>query len=271
MVFSSCAENLKLNIMGRYKSFIEITGSIDGLSFYEGGLVKKKNKSYQPTSEGTLRNMAEFGAGSTLGRHFRYTFLPVSKAFGEQSTCSRLGAAFKKVISYGTGPWGERAFDLKNRPDEVLGFQFQKPLSVRQVLTEDLLRPELNAARDTVHWDLPAFVPRTAVMAPREASHFQLVLVVAPMSPGAYSKTHKSYQPLLAMPFGSAGVSRSAYLDLDAATIELFMMEAVLNLPLPLPDAMSVVSCVGVVFGKTVNGTIVAIKDGRAMDVLGVG
>ena len=246
-----------------------------GLTFTEGahgeGYVKQKNRSYQPKAVGTRNNMRELGGGSTLCKLFRYTFLSTSKLFTGQDTCGRLNGRFRAVIAAGDGVWGERTFDLKAHPEPLVGFQFVKLCSVREVLTEALLDLELKDSRDLVRWQLPDFVPRKIVTAPEGATHCQLVLVATVVHPAAYDPTHRLYRPVTAMPYHTAGVVYSDPIALTAERVAGFTLETVPSRDLPVPEASAVVVCAGVLFGTLEQGRFVLLKDGRALDVLGVG
>lgn len=261
-------------IMARYSNFIKFYGSIDGLTFYDGedatGLVKAKNRSYQPTKEGTLRNMSEFGSGSTMCKHFRNSFLTVAKQFGGQDTFGRFIGAFRNVIDLGTGILGHRDLDLKAHPEPVLGLQFQKHWSVRQALRETLLNLEMNETRDVVRWVVPDFVPREHIKAPELASHFQLVLVATQVSRGHYKEITKNYVQETPVEPHSGTVVYSEVMELRVPLIDGFTLIAVPGPHKPTPESVAVVVCAGVLFSRMVGDKLVAMKDGRAMDVVGI-
>ncbi|MCK7589640.1 hypothetical protein M0G43_03535 [Subsaxibacter sp. CAU 1640] len=246
-----------------------------GLTFYDTKdgqqIAKSKNRKYQPTQEGTLRNNKEFGGAAALCTHFRYSILSTKVHFSGQDLCGRLNGKFRLVIGEGKGVLGQRDFDLKTHPKHLLGFSFNKQRSIRSALSETLLDLEINETRDLVRWTLPSFVPQDMVRLPEGTTHFQLLLVATQVSPGYYDEALQGYKQQYAVEPHSGGVVYSAMLDLKAPTIEAFTLTAVPGRHLPTPDAMAVVVCAGVVFFSELTGKLMPMQDGRALDVLGVG
>ncbi|MEZ4801684.1 MAG: hypothetical protein R2797_02850 [Gelidibacter sp.] len=263
--------------MARYHSFIKFEGTMGGLTFAEGphgdGIVKAKNRSYQPTAEGTWRNARLFGGGaSTLCKHFRRSFMRVASQFTHQDTCGRLNARFRTAMDLSSQRLGRQGFDLLLCPEALAGFPFHSQLSVLEVLSARLLEPlDLHAIREHVRWMVPEFTRSDLKSVPDGATHFQLVLVATQVSPAAPDAEGTSYVQTLPVDANSAGICYSALYALDAPTYEAVSLEVVPGRHLPTPDAMAVVVCAGILYGRMVKDKFLPNKKGSALDVMGVG
>ncbi|WP_157418063.1 hypothetical protein [Aequorivita capsosiphonis] len=267
--------------MARIKNdFFKLSGSMGGLSFSQdekGTIVKQKatvSKNHiltHPKSKGTRDNMMELGGASMAAKVLRMAFLRNKKELGDRYFSGRLSGAMRLVVGLGTGIRGQRKLDIRKNGSLLEGFEFVNARPLVYSIGGIKNKATLNPGRNEVSWTSPNLKPKEQITAPKEATHFKFILCAATVSNYEYSPDENKYVPLEPKHRSLSALVESEPIDLKQKMIASVTLSLRLAEANAMPQAVAVVSAVGVVFYRNVNGELLEMKDARGMRVLGVG
>ena len=173
--------------MAKQKSTVQVQGTIGNLTFFksvDGFMVKAKSEIARekifsdPKFERTRENMAEFANAGSSAKIIRLPFTALLQSAADPRMVSRLTSTCLKVVKTDTsGARGTRTV-AKGDLSLLAGFDFNS----KGIMSSTLLAPfTVTFARTTgnVQFDLPVFVPKLGMAAPRGATHYQLQLAAA--------------------------------------------------------------------------------------------
>ena len=266
--------------MARIKNdLFKLTGTLGGLSFSQdekGTIVKQKATVSKnrimtnPRSKGTRDNMMELGGASMAAKVLRLAFLRNKKELGDRYFSGRLTGAMRLVVGLGEGLRGQRKLDIRKNGGLLEGFEF---INVRPLVSSIggiKEKPTLNSARNEVYWTSPTLNRKEQITAPKDATHFRLMLGAATVSNYEYSTDGKEYLPLEPK-FRSNGVFvESEPIALKQKTILPVSLSLKLTEDIAVPEEVAVVCAVGVSFLRNVNGEMFGIEKTGGMRILGV-
>jgi hypothetical protein len=271
---------LKPNIMARNNGYINLDGTLGGLTFYRSNgisLVKTKNNvsknriMYDPAYRRTRENAQEFGGASRVGKAFREAFASVEKTMGDTYISGRMGGLMKRVNNNGSGIRGERNFDLVANSTLFHGFEFNKNTPFNAQFFAPSTGVTLNPARNIASWSIPDFNPENLIRNPESATHFKLVLAAGYVSNYAFQPATKSYEPIDPSLNGEGAVAYSANIPLTGmvgASTDLLVDLSAFG---AIPATSLLFAATGIQFYQEINGTFYKFAQGNAMKIATTG
>lgn len=260
--------------MSKQKGLIKLVGNIGGVSFYTangeylarmaGGPSKERIQT-DPNFKRTRENNAEFGGAAKVGKALRTALSGVLQVMGGSRLASQLTKIFKAINLKGTGVRGKRPITLSANKELLTGLDLNKKLSLSTVFTAPYTAT-INADRNEVVYDIPAFTPGNFVVAPAGATHFKLVAAVGLVSDYVYDDGVNTYEPTVPDENSIGVVASSTAKALDANSTA-----TTLTATIPggaVTDAeVSVVACLGIEFYQKVGSTDYILSQGNTMKV----
>ena len=173
--------------MAKQKSTVQVQGTIGNLTFFksaDGFMVKAKSEVSRekifsdPKFERTRENMAEFANAGSSAKIIRLPFTALLQSAADPRMVSRFTSICLKVIKTDTA--AERGTRTVAKGDLTLltGFDFNG----KGIMSTTLLAPftvTFTRTTGSVQFDMPVFVPKLGMAAPRGATHYQLQLAAA--------------------------------------------------------------------------------------------
>ena len=266
--------------MARIKNdLFKFSGTIGGLSFSQdefGTIVKlksnvsKKRVKNNPKSKRTRESNVEMGGASTAAKALRLAFLHTRKGIADRYFSGRLNGLMRKVVSLGSGPPGERKLDIRQNGALLEEFEFINARPLVYSVGGIKEKPTFNAERNDVFWTSPNLNRKEQITSPKDATHFKYILGAATVSNYEYNANHNKYLPLETKFRNVCAFIDSEPIALNQKTIAPVALSLKLTEALAVPDAVAVVTVVGVAFFRNVNGELLEVKDAGGMRVLGV-
>ena len=171
--------------MAKQKGVIKFEGSIGDISFYKGrdgnylaraktGISGDRIKN-DPAFVRTRENGQEFGRAGKAGKLIRTAFREAIKNNKDSRMPNRLTQDLLKIIQADTAnPRGERTVRGEHI-HLIQGFDFNEGAKASTVISLPFSL-EIDRVEGSISLTLPAFIPANAIVAPRGATHAQLVL-----------------------------------------------------------------------------------------------
>lgn len=249
--------------MAKLDGIIQLTGSIDNLSFYKmrgsdkiiirrkGGPSKKQVK-YSPNFENTRHNNMEFG-GRALAAATIKNYLHPLLFLADHNIVGPLNALLRAIQKMDTESGrGKRHVCLTKQPQLLEGFSLN-----RRYMFETIVRTPVicNLKGEKVIIDLPALIPGINFMAPGNYAFYRFI-GVAGLVPDIHYINH-GYMPKYSERFYFDKVESDwlpAHAPASAQTLTLNGM------PANKPADCSIIAALGVAFGKMQGDTIVPEK-----------
>ena len=266
--------------MARIKNdLFKFSGTIGGLSFSQdefGTIVKQKAKvskkriKNNPRSKRTRESNVEMGGASTAAKVLRVALLQNRKSIGDRYFSGRLNGLMRKVVGLGSGAAGERRLDIRKNGALLEEFEFINARPLVYSLGGINEKPTLNAERNAVVWTSPILNRKEQITPPKDATHFKFILGAAAVSNYEYHPKKEKYEPMEPK-FRMPGVfADSEPIALNQKTIAPVTLPLKLTEEIAIPEAVAVVTVIGVAFFRNVNGELLEVKDAGGMRVLGV-
>lgn len=262
--------------MARIKNDIfKLTGSLGGLTFSQdeqGTIVKMKGEvSKKKLSKRTQQSNMEMGGASQAAKVLRLGFLRHGKELGDRYFCGRLNGLMRKVVALGNGKPGERKLDLRKHGGLLEEFEFINARPLVYSVGGIKEKPSLSGGRNTIQWISPPLNRKDQITAPKGATHLKFILLAATVSHYEYNATKNAYLPMEPKFRPCSKFTESEPIALNQKVLAPITLKLTLKETEALPEAVAVVSAVGVAFFRNVNGELLKIKDAGGMRVLGVG
>lgn len=262
--------------MARNNSFIRLEGTLDGLTFYRKNgesFVKTKNRVSKhrimndPAYRRTRENMQEFGGAARTGKAFRESFSGIIKLVGDTYVSARISSLMRNICSLGTGVRGQRDIDVVSQVDLLSGFEFNlnKPFDTQ--FNAPSTPPVINAARDTVTWDIPDFNTNNHVLVPEGATHFRLALAAGYTSNYEWVAPTKSYEPVEDDVNGKGLITYSGDIPIGGMVGSATNLVVDMSSIGAIPVTSALFAATAIVFYQMVNGTLYEFAQGHAMKI----
>jgi hypothetical protein len=169
--------------MAKQKGIIKIQGTLGDITFVktqDGYLVKEKTTisksrlASDPAFQRTRENNAEFGRAGKAVKLLRTAIRLLLQNAKDRHTTSRLTAAMMKVVKAdATSARGLR--NVMDGETELLqGFEFNVNAELSTVLFA-AYQASINRVTGALELTIPSFIPKTNIVMPEGATHFQLV------------------------------------------------------------------------------------------------
>src|SRR5690606_26229994 len=267
--------------MARIKNdLFKFSGTIGELSFSQdefGTIVKQKAKvskkriKNNPRSRGTRESNMEMGGASKAAKMLRLDLLQNRKDIGDRYFSGRLSGLMRRVVALGEGIFGERKLDIRHNGALLEEFEFINARPLVYSVGGIKEKPTFNAERNEVFWTSPILNRKEQITSPKDATHFKYILGAATVSNYEYNASQNKYLPLETKFRNVCAFIDSEPIALNQKTIAPVALSLKLTEALAVPEAVAVVTVVGVAFFRNVNGELLEVKDSLAMRILGVG
>lgn len=202
---------LKLYTMAKQRGVHKLEGTLDELSYYkskDGFVIRHKggvSAERMATDEAfarTRENHLEFARAGRAGKVLRSAFRPVIVKNADRRMVSRLFKEMMRVVKAdATNDRGQRNV-LDGELALLEGFEFNDSGKLSQTLFA-AYTSSIDRASGVLSIDLPSFVPQQMILAPAEATHYQIVSAGGSVdfTTGSNGITTMATEPL---PLGSA-------------------------------------------------------------------
>jgi hypothetical protein len=215
----------------------------------------------------TRDNAAEFTGGARAAKSLRLAMGDRMREFSDSQLQSRLQQLMVQAIQRGPGMGGQRTLevvpnlDLFRRVDLDPRERLQNRFLGRYTLT-------VNADRNTVTMDVPAFNTDLCLRAPSGTTHFRLLLVAGVLSDFHYTGSKAKYEPVNPMLNGESALVESPILDAVGVVNPTMQLVTSLAGNPVLPTTAGLMVSLGIEFFKEVNGVHNLLASGNAMQVV---
>jgi hypothetical protein len=175
--------NLKNVTMAKQRGMFKVEGTVDEVTFYkskDGFLIRQKGGvsadriASDPAFARTRENQQEFARAGRAGKVLRNAVRPLLVNAGDRLLVSRLFTEMMKVVKAdATSDRGQRNV-LDGELELLEGFEFNDTGK----LTQTLFAPytaSIDRVSGALSIAIPAFVPVNLLVAPAEATHFEIV------------------------------------------------------------------------------------------------
>ncbi|MBK5214931.1 MAG: hypothetical protein JJE55_14890 [Flavobacteriaceae bacterium] len=251
----------------------KLSGSLGGMTFSQdelGTIARKKPEGPYKLTKGTRDGNVEMGGASRAVKALRRTLNSKKRGLEDQYFSGRLSGIMRRVVALGEGVPGQRKLDIRKNGGVLENFEFRRARPLVYSVGGIKEKPTLNSERTEVYWSTPALNSKEQITAPENATHFKFILGAGTVSNYEYSVERKEYTPLEPK-FRSLGdFVESEPIALKQKSIAPIKMILKLAEATAVPEEVAVVTAVGVVFFRNVNGELLEVKDSLAMKVLGV-
>ena len=176
--------------MGRYKSNIQISGSVNGMTFREtkyGSIVSGKTGpraeqvNSDPRFENTRKINDEFARACEGAKIFRGLFTEAIVNCYDTQMHQRLVGMMRKIItSDNVSPKGERNL-LMGDNSLIKGFEWNKQTSLRSIIGSNY-KVDVDRKAGEVLFHFPSFKPEGGYPQHEAATHYQITAAVAELN-----------------------------------------------------------------------------------------
>lgn len=256
-------------IMAEVRSIFQFIGTLGGINFFNSGGQTYARKSTSLTRErvmkdkafaGARRTMSEFGAASAIAGGLRKSIPSLWSKFKEPHSHNILNRQFKKIINLGNGELGRRSFCLSQNKEMLSGL---KLAGQRQRSQQANLEVNFSGQSDII-----LEVNKLTQDLPTGATHLKIHLAAVSFSDFFFDHKHDRYKPSNPQFHGLNSTNRTAHLPVDSLPASF-----VLNCTLPLPQQptdVSIIIVVAISYSQEVNGILLPLQTGNAMEILKV-
>jgi len=268
--------------MAIVKGFLQMTGSIQGVSFYtrrgsdkvimrtKGGVTKEKMAS-APQFEGLRKNQLEFSGCTKFASITRYAFGGLQRLadYNLNATLSGMGKNLMKLDT--EAPLGQRRILLSQHKQVLEGFNFNRNYPFNTVL-----RVGITGVIDREHLLATVTIPRinteNDLVNIQRLPYFRIIAVIGTVADLQYDEAEKAYLPAVPELHGTSQVVNGDWYPSQTIvpehTMTVQMSEARQAL---LTDEVSVMLSIAVEFGAVgFAGETVEVKYAGCGKVLAV-
>jgi len=243
------------------KGFMQMSGSIKGVSFYtrrgsdkvimrtKGG-PKKKQIEKSPRFEKSRQNQCEFGGSARFGSLSRHAFGGLHRLADYNLTPALIGIGKNLMTLDKTGEVGKRSLKLSIYKEVLEGFNFNR------------INPFTSVLRVSPRWEIDREKLEAVVTIPRintdidllnfqKLPFFRLIVVIGTVSDMVYNPARKKYVPMV---LELNGVSKT--LTGEWNTTQTILPEHTMTVKLPesripfVTDSVTVLLSMAVEFGN---------------------
>ncbi len=273
-------EQHKFFIMAKQKGYIDLEGTLGGLTFYKSGgqsIVKTKSAISkdrilkEPNFKRTRENMTEFGGSAKVGKALRHGFAAIMPVMSDRTVVGRLTAIMKRINANGTGIRGKREFDVLTNKELLEGFEFNKSRPLETIFFAPYDPPSIDANRSICTWLIPDFNTLDYIHAPEGATHCKCVLGTSVLSNFTYNNGSKQYQPTNPNENETNSIVFSSEIPLTGLVGSDITLTTDLGFTSPLPNSVAVIISIGIIFYQDINGLFYELASDNAMTIKIVG
>ena len=253
---------------------IQITGSLDNLSFYKmrgsdkiivrrkGGPTRKQVKK-SPKFENTRRNNKEFGGRSQAVSYIKDALWPLLFLV-DYNIVGPLNALLKPIQQLDTTcDFGKRNILISKNPRLLEGF----PLN-RRNLFESIVRTPVDYSRQDKQAiiDIPELIPGINLVSPVSYPVYQFIAAARLIPDVVYRDERRGYEPIGKR--YKLNYTKTDWLPVNtrAAATQLIIN----NLPAEKPEGTSMLIALGISFGNLKGTTIEPVKYVGAGRIIGM-
>ncbi len=177
-----------------------------------------KNKE---TYQELRNNQKEFGVASMMAKVLRDSLTEGMSEICETYVSGRLTAQFRNLAKLEEGKTGTRPLKLSKHGGNLTGFEFNSECPFDKTFdAKYFIRQGSHRGHSILHF--PEFVPKTAFIAPEEATNFKINASLVSISDFAFSEELGTYLPLEEEDHGEFGTYESQMLPILKMPIEPF-------------------------------------------------
>lgn len=263
--------------MPKQSSLIKLEGKMDGISFYKrkGSFYARKASGpskqrilTDPKFKRTRENLTEFQALGQASRVFKRALRPVSN-FTDGEMRNRMMRVFRRINKLSEGPRGQRPVHFSQNRDVLKGLQLHST-NIFEDVCEARITVSHNADRTGGTVTIPSLQIGEMIKAPANATHFRMVQLISTIPDIVYDEVSSKYKPSDAFFENFAEIGFSEYVALRTAEPVTITLETLFaNVP-PLPEHVSVLRGVGILFYELVGDIQYPLTDGLAMSIADV-
>jgi len=258
--------------MAIVKGFLEMSGSIKGVSFYsrrgsdqvimrtKGGVTKEKIAK-APQYEALRNNQKEFGGCARFGSMTRYAFGGLHR-LADYNLNSALNGVAKNLMKLDSeSAPGKRSILMSKHKQVLEGFNFNRNYPFNTVLrvgvTGQIDREKLMG---TV--TIPRINTEIDLVNIQRLPYFRVIVAIGSVSDMKYDESESAYVPVVQYLHGTSSVTAGDWLPTQAIVPEHLMTVQMSDaLQAKLTDEVSVLLSVAVEFGTVgFNGETVEVK-----------
>jgi len=268
--------------MAIVKGFMQITGSIKGVSFYtrrgsdkvimrtKGGATKEQIK-HSPKFIQTRKQMKQFGGAAKFGSLSRFAFGGLHRLADYNLTpvLIKMGNNLMKLDT--TSEFGKRNLMLSEYKQVLEGFNFNREYPFNTVL-RILPRLEIDRKQLKATVTIPRINTDIDLLNIQKLPFFRLIIVIGTISDLTYNPDHNEYEPVTYDLHGHSetltGKWNSTQTILTEETMTVHMSEEEANL---ITDNVTVLLSMAVEFGNVgLTSEPVEVKYAGCGKVIGV-
>ncbi|MGV6860191.1 MAG: hypothetical protein ACWA41_00375 [Putridiphycobacter sp.] len=260
--------------MAKVVGNIKPIGTIDNICFYQmngefyarvkSNLTAKRVKT-DPKFKNSQLVAQEFGWSAKIGKTIRRHWLPL-KPYMDKSVHFRFQHLLHQIIQKGNGTKGMRTLDLKNAPDILHGFKFNKSTNLQSIIDfKTILPSSLNSSSLSV--SLTHFSAKKHV--PNNITHFKIGLQALTVSPFEYDTQSNQYTATSPHFQGMLVQSYSPPIPIDHSLTGL-SHHFNLNFMVNLPPEISVLLTLSLEFFCYHNQQYTILETGKTAEIIQV-
>jgi len=243
------------------KGFMQMTGSIQGVSFYtlkgsdkvimrtKGGATKKQIAN-SPKFENTRKQNMEFGGCSKFGSKTRKAFGGLHR-IADYNVTPVLNGMGKSLMKLDTvSEIGRRNLKLTQNKEILEGFNFNRNYPFNTVVR---ISPQWELDRDKLHATvtIPRINTDIDLLNIQKLPFFRLIVAIGTVSDLAYNETKKEYKPLVPDLHGASNSTTGAWFKTQSIVPEQTLtVELNDSLVEELTDDVSVLLSMAIEFGN---------------------
>jgi hypothetical protein len=263
-------------MMAKQTNIFTLKGNLGGVSFYKSKGVDLVRKASGPTKsaimnhprfERTRQNLSEFTGIARASASFASALSPVKKIAGGEFR-TKLSRSLRTILKLSAEPRGRRPVMISQHR-EVLRNMDVGPETLSSLLAVNV-HASHNEARNSGIIATLNFTPADKITLPPKATHFRLVHCLAVVSDTAFNSTTSQYDITDSLVHGLSDVKYSDYFDARSTADLQIVLDAALTGAPVLPDDVTVVQCVGIVFTELSGTTHYQLHSPTAMKIVDV-
>lgn len=257
---------------------IGLDGRVGNISFfYRKGVASARLKSRGLSKERILtdpdlkrvrENMSEFSGHVVMANAFKDAIAKVT-GIVDGTVRNRVMRVFATVKKRSGGVRGQRAFNLSQFKSLLKNFELNAEAPLQRVYGPGLsgITSTPSAARNSATVQVTIDNPEKQILAPPEATHFQVAHLLAVIPDAVFNADDQAYALTAPELAGVSMVSTSEQLPLGTTEPVTVSLETTLPLE-SIPDHATVIEAVGIECFQEMDGAHYFLKEGRGMRII---
>jgi hypothetical protein len=239
--------------MAKLEGNIQITGSLDNLSFYKmrgsekiivrrkGGPTRKQVKQ-SPKFANTRRNNKEFGGRAAATAFIKQLLNPL-RFMADHNITGPLNALLKPIQEMDTAnEWGKRSIILSKNARLLVGFSVNRLYQLDSIVRTPV---SYSLQNQQVVISIPDLLPGLNFISPGNYPWFKFIATAGPVPDLYYRDENWGFQPNGHYNYGPS----SAHTDWLPVNLQAASTQLILDIPEVKPADHSILVAVGITFG----------------------